>query len=257
MTLQISHLVVVGCSFAYGDELEDPKTQSWSALLGKKLGVPVVNISSKGAGNDRIQRRLFEYHYLDSENKNYPLYIIAYSHSTRREEYLVEANDYVVVDEFLDDNYNKDYTFARPHVYNCDEKIVNRKKLIIQTSVLNWLKSQNVNYFTTDNIPYNENEKQYLKNNFTAMFNEVMTDSNRLSDFTKLTSHMPKLPGGHDGYEAQTLLADYTFDEIIKRYHSIEVINAPFTTTSEFYDNFRVLRTGLACDDDWIDYGNN
>lgn len=257
MTLQISHLVVVGCSFAYGDELEDPKTQSWSALLGKKLGVPVVNISSKGAGNDRIQRRLFEYHYLDFENKNYPLYIIAYSHATRREEYLVEANDYVVVDELLDDNYNKDYTFARPHIYNCDEKIVNRKKLIMQTSILNWLKSQNVNYLTTDNIPYSEEEEQYLKDNFTAMFDEVMNDSNRITDFAKLTAYTPKLPRGHDGHEAQTLLSEYTFDEIIKRYNSIEVVNAPFTTTTDFYNNFSILRTGFNGDSDWIEYGIN
>lgn len=257
MTLQISHLVVVGCSFAYGDELDDPKTQSWAALLGKRLGVPVVNISGKGAGNDRIQRRLFEYHYLDFPNKNYPLYIIAYSQASRREEYLVDRGDYMVIDETLDNIFSKDYNFSRPHIYNSDEQKLNRKKLLIQASILNFLRAQNVNYLTTDNIPYSQDEELYLEANFNAMYNDVMNDFNRLADFAELVKDMPKLPFGHEGYEAQELLANYTYDEIIKRNHSIEVVNMPFTTTTQFYDNFRILRTGFAGDDDWIEYDIN
>lgn len=257
MTLQISHLVVVGCSFAYGDELEDPKTHSWSALLGKRLGVPVVNLSSKGAGNDRIQRRLFEYHYLDFPNKNNPLYIVAYTQASRREEYLAELGDYMVIDETLDNIFNKDYNFARPHIYNCDDRIVSRKKLIVQVSILNWLKAQSVNYLTTDNVPYLHDEAQYLADNFNAMFNSVMNDENRLTDFAEIVRDMPKLPGGHDGYEAQEILANYTYEEIINRYQTVEVVTAPFTTTTQFYNNFRTLRTGFNGDGDWIERGIN
>ena len=65
--LEISHLVVNGCSFTYCQGLESPNTQGWPALLAKKLNVPVVNLAAPGSSNDGIYRRTYDYFYNDQK----------------------------------------------------------------------------------------------------------------------------------------------------------------------------------------------
>lgn len=251
MILNISHLVVIGCSFAYGDELPDPKTQSWAGLLGKKLGVPVVNLSTVGGGNDRIQRILTEYYYKDLTHTNFPLYIIAYSHSARREEYLAETNDYVVINVNLDTNHKPDdYGFAKPCILNYNNQIQARKKLLIQDSVLNFLKTNKISFLTTDCMPDDHVARKYLKDKFDKMYEVCYSDPNRLEDFSDLVCNLPLLPHGHFGHEAQHVLSEYTYEELLARYDGIKVVDAPFTTLAEYneyYDNITGHTTN-----DWI-----
>ena len=47
-------LYTLGCSFTYGEELQDPVTQSWPALLAKKIGYDVINHGKPGRGNNYI-----------------------------------------------------------------------------------------------------------------------------------------------------------------------------------------------------------
>jgi hypothetical protein len=133
--LDISHLVVIGCSFSYGAGLENPKEDSWAALLSKKLNVPVVNLSSCGGGNDRIMRRLYEYHYLNSSKNNNPLYIITFSHSSRREEYIRAANDYVVISMNPDPEEMKKQQFSSFFIHNHDHSMAARKKLMFRSYI--------------------------------------------------------------------------------------------------------------------------
>lgn len=251
MVLNISHLVIIGCSCSYGDELPDPKTQSWAALLGKKLGVPVVNLSTKGGGNDRIHRRLAEYHYKDSTYDNFPLYIIAYSHSSRREEYSLECDDYVVVNVNLAPDWKNDSIgFAAPCILNYNNIIQSRKKLLIQNSVLNFLKLSGKSFLVTDFMPDDHIARLYLKDKFSNMYDDIVSDTNRLSDFAELVTGLPMFSHGHPGHEAQHLLSEYTYNELLRRYDRINVIDAPFTTLveyNEYYDN----TTGHSFND-WI-----
>lgn len=251
MILNISHLVVIGCSFAYGDELPDPKTQSWAGLLGKKLGVPVVNLSTQGGGNDRIHRRLTEYYYKDLTYTNFPLYIIAYSHSSRREEYLAETNNYTVVNVNLNPNHKPDdYGFAKHCILNYNNIIQARKKLLIQNSVLNFLKINETSFLTTDFIPDDHVARAYLRDKFAKMYEVCYSDANRLENFSDLVQGLPKFQHGHFGHEAQHLLSEHTYTELLSRYDSIKVVDAPFTTLkeyNEYYDN----TTGHTTND-WI-----
>jgi hypothetical protein len=50
--IDVTHLVVNGCSWTYGTGLAHPKEQAWPALLAKQLGVPLVNLAIQGSGND-------------------------------------------------------------------------------------------------------------------------------------------------------------------------------------------------------------
>lgn len=47
-------LYTLGDSFTYGEELPDPATQSWPALLAKQLGYDLVNRGRPGCGNSYI-----------------------------------------------------------------------------------------------------------------------------------------------------------------------------------------------------------
>lgn len=247
MILNISHVVVIGCSYAYGDGLQDPKTQSWAGLLGKKLSVPVVNLSTKGGGNDRVQRRLVEYYYRDLDYDNHPLYIISYSHSSRREEYIAENKNYMVVDLHPD---SVDDLFTKPCLINYDEEIQARRKMLIQNTVHHFLKNNNVNYLVTDYMPYSTADIAYLKTKFSKMYDTVHSDSTRLADFVDLVRGLPLLPCLHDGPEAQHILADYIYAEILNRYDTINKIDAPFTTLLE-YNNYYDSITGHG-HKDWI-----
>jgi hypothetical protein len=59
--MDITHLVVNGCSWTYCQGLEDPKNQGWPKLLADQLGCEVVNLAIPGTGNDTIHRRTYEY----------------------------------------------------------------------------------------------------------------------------------------------------------------------------------------------------
>lgn len=47
-------LYTLGDSFTYGEELEDPATQAWPALLANRLGYTIKNRGRPGCGNSYI-----------------------------------------------------------------------------------------------------------------------------------------------------------------------------------------------------------
>lgn len=49
-------LLVNGCSYTYGDELDDPINERWSTHLSSLLGSKIENIGSCGASNSKIFR---------------------------------------------------------------------------------------------------------------------------------------------------------------------------------------------------------
>ena len=59
----MSYLYVDGCSFTWGTELDKPPEENWGKLLGEKLGLPVLNNSYQGQGNDEIFRKVYELLY--------------------------------------------------------------------------------------------------------------------------------------------------------------------------------------------------
>jgi len=239
--LNISHLVVIGCSFSYGDGLTNPKEDSWAGLLSKKLNVPVVNLSSRGGGNDRIMRRLYEYHYLNSSKNNNPFYIIAFSHSSRREEYIRAANDYMVVSMKNDpDQMNKE-SFSAPSVLNYDSFISARKKLMVRSYVSDFLNINNINYLVTDFMPDNEDELQSLNEIYPTVYEKIYTDKYRLKNLNDISIKYPRLPCGHDDKEAQIEIGNYIYDELIARYTKPTVNLQDYTTLRQYIDHYDVV----------------
>ena len=236
--LNISHLVVIGCSFSYGDGLTNPKEDSWAGLLSKKLNVPIVNLSSRGGGNDRIMRRLYEYHYLNSSKNNNPFYIIAFSHSSRREEYLRAANDYMVMDMKPDPELMKKQTYSSLFILNHDSFISARKKLMVRSYVSDFLNTNNINYLTTDFMPDSEDELQSLHKIYPIVYEKIYTDKYRLKNLNEISIKYPRLPCGHDDVEAQLEIGNYVHDELIARYNEPIVKLHDYTTLQQYIEHY-------------------
>ena len=246
----ISHLVVIGCSFSYGDGLDNPKDQSWAGLLSKKLNVPVVNLSTRGGGNDRIMRRLYEYHYLNSSNNNNPFYIIAYSHSSRREEYFKSAENYMVVDMKYDPVLSKKEPFSLDCIRNYDPIVAVRKKLMIRSYIADFFSANKLNYLTTDFMPDTEAELDYLRETYPIAYDRIYSDKFRIQDLEKISRNYPKLPCGHDGVDAQLVMAEYIHDEILSKYPSIATTHQDHITLKQYTEHYNIV--GSSGDIEWL-----
>lgn len=50
----IKRIIAHGCSFTYGQELEDPKTQAWPMLVADNFNAEILNLAYSGYSNDGI-----------------------------------------------------------------------------------------------------------------------------------------------------------------------------------------------------------
>lgn len=225
--IQISHLVTNGCSFTFGQGLENREETNWPALLAKKLDVPLVNLAAPGAGCDRIFRTTHEYFIKDLSNNSRPFYIIAWSGALRREEFQVECNDFYNVN--LCDPVND---LSKALIDNMNEKGLlsyERKKYVFWSSVISLFKAYNIPYLTTDYMPTTIYHNGVIRSLLPETYDYCINDPNKLEDFNNLTNDFSKLPCGHDDYPAQEFLANYCYSKIIKKYKAVYVTNNVYT----------------------------
>jgi hypothetical protein len=79
-------LFFIGCSHTYGDDLDDPHTQSWPALVAKNKYKNFVNLAVSGGTNDRNV-----YHTIKNSDL-YDHYYIAWTYIERFTRYRSENN---------------------------------------------------------------------------------------------------------------------------------------------------------------------
>lgn len=247
--IEISHLVVDGCSLTYCQGLEKPHIDGWPALLAKKIGVPVVNLALPGSSNDGIHRRLYNYVYksIDFYNQNQietnPFYIPAFTFAGRREEFFKKyylssdteryfcldlSPDFAKIKDIIDNRRIDENAVAAyveyGYILNFDLLAANIKKLEYWASLINLFKVNNLNYATGDYIPTYDEEVLYtVKSRYKHLNKIVFEDKNYFGDFSHLLYTMPKLPCGHDGLEAQHMLAEYIYYKILEIYGEISV----------------------------------
>jgi hypothetical protein len=208
-------------------------TEGWPNLLAEKLNIPLVNLATPGAGNDRIVRTTVEYLY-NNPLPN-PLYVIAFSHSSRREEFYKDINKYELISGVYHQSIN-DYTpYEQGYLENFDILEYSKIKVRLWLSLVNTFKATNISYLTTDYIPDRPEEILNLRfgipqrfgdrkvslappPNYNAMWNAINNDVNRITDLEKLVTGINKLPCGHDDYPAMPVLANYVYEEIRKRW---------------------------------------
>jgi len=250
--MEISHLVVNGCSFTYCQGIEDPHLNGWPALLARQLGVPVVNLGLGGSGNDAILRRTYEYFYQNKllYPKSKPLYIIAFSDAPRREEFFKkykgkDVAEFMTLDlqassidltATLSNAGELHKAIEYSHIMNLSYEACERKKFISWNSITNLLKSNEVPYLTGDFMPTRDDQiKYYMMKNFKGLYNNALRDENYVGDLSKLTEHIKKLPCGHDPKEAMPLVSSTFKNVLTKIYSNIKPICADYLKLNQYY----------------------
>lgn len=229
MSKKFTHLLVNGCSFAFSQNLETP--QKWSYKTSTELGIPLILLAEPGASNDRIKRTTIDYllrhQHLPKEQFN-PLCIICFTQGERREEW--NPNQNISQSVFFPYTLEEfeDYRGERQNEPFCEWSMALLRNLHRSTALWNlrkkyqsWYETsccvQNMKYtcLTTDYFPEPD---EILMAEFCAdnlmLYLQISNSKNRLKDFEQLTRGMPTLECGHDGIEAQQVLADYLITAI-------------------------------------------
>jgi hypothetical protein len=211
MNFGFSHLIVNGCSYTSCVGLENPDEDGWPKLLANRLGVPLINLAEPGSGNDRLFRTTVD-HVYNNPLPN-PLYLLAFSHSSRREEYLGHSKkDYYN----LHLNHAAQTELERILITEYNQIEYSKTKLRYWVTIVNTLKANNISYLTTDFMPdFELNPRNYSPD----LYDAVNTDINRIEDFFRLCDGLPKLPCGHETLTTMKIIAEYAYKEIEKRWH--------------------------------------
>ena len=80
-------IFVNGCSFSWGDELQDRRTQAYPKLLHNRLEYKLVDFAECGSSNDKILRTTLGFLQKHKEKKDDMFVIIQWSSILRREFY--------------------------------------------------------------------------------------------------------------------------------------------------------------------------
>jgi len=233
MSLEISHLVVNGCSFTYGQNLKDREQNNWGALLAKKIGVPVVNLANPGAGCDRIFRTTHEYFFKDNTKNNKPFYIIAWTSALRREEWQIAHKGYYNIN-LVDPVTNLSAAFLEQMNEQGMVEYV-RKKYVYWARIINLFTTFQINNFMTEFFPSYEYTEIQLRKFNPYLYDYITKNKNNVERFFDLTKDLPKLTCGHDTLETQHILAEYCYKELQTRYGEIIPVEMNYTPQDFFH----------------------
>lgn len=242
LKLDISHLVVNGCSYTYGHGIENPIDNAWPSLVAKKLGVPLINLAIPGQSNYAVQDRTFKYFFKDLYNDNNPFYIHAYTQSQRREFYLAKDyagspyQDYSLLDS---GDYGKITRMEKEIILETDEYCLNlleEKKFHIWHSINGLLDSYNVNHFSTDYMQNTDGSiEEWIRKHHYVLKAELDSHHSRLINFNALTYDIEKTPCLHETEEGHIIIAEYVYKQIQRRYNDINVVDKPFAKLKDIY----------------------
>lgn len=236
--MDITHLVVNGCSYTYCQGLDDPTTQGWPALIAKELGCEYVNLAIRGTGNDTIHRRTYEYVIENLPTNSKPFFIIAWTWYWRREAWFENwygspSKDYNYIQ--MPNNEKTENYYEDAMMENWNEEDFLRKTMLYKVSLKNLFKSYDVPYIMTDYHEENLSKKtiENVKERFSNFYKEFL----KTNDFDNLrltTLNTPTTPCQHTGYEGQQKIKEKMIEEISKKYGSINIINSDFLKLTNF-----------------------
>jgi hypothetical protein len=219
---EISNLVTFGCSFTYGQGLNDRNKESWTALLANKIGLKGKNFGEQGSGNENTLNLLID--LLDFYNNS--LVIISLTSLSRIEfinagsrkaifrtmplQYIPDENPYKkFVDQFFDRYFDEEYYYL--------------KYLRIIISLQEILKSRQIPYIMFEGFGNLSYHTQFLTNYKAARLIKEIDKTCfikfQTADFTTLTDKTKKLPCGHPGFENQIEMTDILSEFLLNKYN--------------------------------------
>lgn len=235
--MEITHLVVNGCSWTYCQGLPDLTVNGWPALLAKKLGVPLVNLAVPGSGNDTIHRRTYEYYFDDLPNNNKPLYVIGWSQPWRREAWCRKyynpkmAAGYTSIS--FPDNKPKNF-YEAALLDNWSEEDFLRRTMLYQLSLDSLFKAHHIPYIASPFVDFHNLETPAIIEKYKNHFDFISTNTNTVEPLYKHISHIEKLPCGHEGHESMIITADFLYQKLITKYSSLTPVTGTHLTLKDF-----------------------
>tara|TARA_Y100000361_G_scaffold65377_1_gene57368 strand:- start:254 stop:916 length:663 start_codon:yes stop_codon:yes gene_type:complete len=147
-------LYTIGDSWTYGDELVNPKEDSWPSVLSKELDCELVNDAQCGGPNDWMFRRTIEW-VCQQKSLDNTIVIVAWSEPNRREENFKP----VMYGEKL---------WRKVMKYFYSDELSHYKSVCYMVSLQEFLKSKNVKYLFFQpwcDILSSEKRLQKVRNN--------------------------------------------------------------------------------------------
>lgn len=205
--LNINKIVTSGCSFTFGEELDNPKQEAWPVLVAKNLNSQCENLGWPGAGNEHIANKIIEYCALN-ENKN-TLFIIMWSHFSRQLFCRSENHNYLRhISATWPAEYDKDLkNLLFTKYYN--ETYLFKKTLIQIILLQNFFKAKNYHYIMCSSMKHIIPDN--VHNDLKSLVNQI--DKTKYKEFNKfsfdtLTDPDFRAPKGHPDARAHKQIAD-------------------------------------------------
>lgn len=254
--MKFTHILTNGCSWTYGDELENPRQQAWPALLANRLKIPLVNIAVKGSGNDAICRRTIEYLYQNLSTRSKPLVILAWSQITRKEAWDEKFLSYQPI--ACIDHKNLSHT-EKSYLENWNMFDHYTRNLISKISLISVLENLNIPYFIG---PYENSELDYLKKEADEQTKQQFLEMSKSIDnnpnvwktpLIDYCSNTRKFPNGHEMPEGHQIISNVVFNGLLERFQSVEHVNGQFLTAKQFSQVNRDFKHQGHSFHDWLD----
>lgn len=227
---EIENLVTFGCSFTYGQGLDDIESQSWTALLADKIKATPINLGVRASGNENILSSLIDHFSADPNAKNNSLVAIAFTHYSRVEFIDVTGKDKRIFHTLpvsalaSNNNYYKPWIEFLNMFFSSyfDEEYYYLRYLRIIVSIQTILKSWDIPYVMFESFGNREIHQDYLlhplSNSIIKNIDESKWINFRTRDFVSMTDHRFILPCKHPGPEQHAQMMETIYNNLLNMY---------------------------------------
>lgn len=218
-----------GCSWTWGDELEDKETYRFSQLLSEMTNRDHVNLGQPGKSNNGILRTTLEY----CERNPVDIAVIQFT-STSRTEIRIPRKDnymYLSIGSVLKNGFSKDLSKKYyENIHNDNEEMSNfhKNKFLLEY----YFKSKNIPYYFV-NINKNHHKLKVIKKDVVRSSWYYMMDKEPTQSLVELLGvrnkkyycqgrhkDSDKLSRGHPNILGHKVIAEYIYENFLNKYAS-------------------------------------
>jgi hypothetical protein len=210
----INRLITFGDSFTYGQELENPKRDSWPQLVSNYLGVPLNNKAFPGNSNDKILEQVL------FENYSFKDFVIVCFSSISR--FYFEDYDgwYTTIPNIQHDSLIRNEITKKLHS-SLTEKWLFRRFLIQAIYLQEFLQSRQANYFFVN--AFESYDANLVKSKDTWHLIQMLHKNKFIGwpdqSFGNLTNHLPRGKFKHPLEESHLLFSQIIIEKIQEIYN--------------------------------------
>lgn len=208
--MAIKRIIASGCSFTYGQGLDNPSTESWPAQLSNMFNVPCINLGYSGAGNDFIISEAIDYSIKNLQESD--LFIIAFSQWSR----YTFTNMYNKIVHLNNTHRNKIDLADLLYGSYYNEEFLYKKYLRQIIQLQSYFEHRKIQYFMFEAIAQMHVLDCFYKNtDLVQQVNRKTFLNFTLDNFSSLTNPKDVLPDGHPNAQAHKDMAGILYQNLI------------------------------------------